>query len=117
LRTSLAFAVQGIVIAQLFRLTQSPDAVGAIGYYAFGIPLACVSIGCAILVAFAGAHRFWRQQNAMSRGKVYAGGWELGLVSAIGLLVSWNRSLVAAAMVDCRAGQCADIHRRPCSQS
>jgi len=34
-------------------------------------------------VVIVGAHRFWRQQNAMVRGKVFTGGWELLLIGVL----------------------------------
>ncbi|PGH30563.1 hypothetical protein GX50_06696, partial [[Emmonsia] crescens] len=51
IRTSLAFAFQGVLIAQLFSLQnrQKPDT--AFGFYAVGRPLACACHACAIAVA------------------------------------------------------------------
>ena len=74
-----------VIIAQLFRLqhAQNPDKV--FGFFVLGIPLACVCIGAAIVVLLLGAYRFWRQQNAILRGKVRAGGWEMHV---IGLMIA-----------------------------
>lgn len=88
IRTSLAFAFLGVLIAQLFRLQAKSDSGPSLGFDDLGIPLACSCYGAAILIAFMGAHRFWRQQNAMARGKVYAGGWELNSIGIIGVAVS-----------------------------
>ncbi|KAL8730769.1 MAG: hypothetical protein Q9166_003839 [cf. Caloplaca sp. 2 TL-2023] len=76
-RTSLALVFLSVFIAQLFRLqhTEHPDPV--FGFYVLGIPLSCICIGAAILVNLLGTYRFWRQQNAMMRGKIHAGGWEV----------------------------------------
>ena len=76
-----------VVIAQLFRLghVQNPDKV--FGFFVLGIPLACVCIGTAIVVVVLGSYRFWRQQNAILRGKVHAGGWELNTIGLIILSV------------------------------
>ena len=84
LRTSLALCMISVIIAQLFRLqhVQNPDKV--FGFFVLGIPLACICIGAAIVVLVLGAYRCWRQQNAILRGKVHAGGWDL---NAIGLIV------------------------------
>ena len=84
LRTSLALSFLAVLIAQLFRLqhTSTPDMT--IGYFILGIPLASVCVVAAIVVLLLGAYRFWRQQNAILRGKVYAGGWEM---NAIGLTI------------------------------
>lgn len=84
LRTSLALSVLSVIIAQLFRLQHSQNPNRVFGYFTLGIPLACVCIGVAILILLLGAYRFWRQQNAILRGKVLAGGWEL---NAIGLTI------------------------------
>ncbi|KAH1417495.1 hypothetical protein KXX24_001093, partial [Aspergillus fumigatus] len=86
IRTSIAVAMQGVFIAQLFRLQSKTADHARLGYYRLGIPLAVTCHVVAILVAFMGAHRFWRQQSAVAHGKVYAGGWELNWIGAfIGL--------------------------------
>ncbi|KAL8842548.1 MAG: hypothetical protein Q9170_000502 [Blastenia crenularia] len=76
-RVSLALAFLGVIIAQLFRLqhTQHPDP--RFGFFVLGIPLACTCAGAAIVVNLLGTYRFWRQQNAILRGKVLGGGWEV----------------------------------------
>lgn len=79
-------AMQGVLIAQLFRLQRLPATSGSkLGFYEVGIPLATSCHGLAAVVSFIGAYRFWKQQHAVSKGKVYAGGWELNIV---GLLVA-----------------------------
>ena len=85
LRTSLALSMVSVIIAQLFRLQHAQNPNNVFGFFVLGIPLACVCIGAAIIVLLLGAHRFWRQQNAILRGKVHAGGWE---VNAIGLTIT-----------------------------
>lgn len=77
-----------VIIAQLFRLEHAQNPNRVFGYLALGIPLACVCIGAAVVVLLLGAYRFWRQQNAILRGKVHAGGWE---VNAIGLTIALVR--------------------------
>jgi hypothetical protein len=85
----MAFAFLGVMIAQLFRLqSRGSDSGPALGFDDLGVPLACSCYGCAIIIALLGAHRFWRQQSAMARGKVYAGGWELNTIGVIGAAVS-----------------------------
>ncbi|KAJ5683624.1 hypothetical protein N7462_006789, partial [Penicillium macrosclerotiorum] len=81
IRTSVVVAMQGVVIAQLFRLQESGD---RLKFYEAGIPLSVTCHCVAILVALIGAFRFWRQQNAIVLGNVHAGGWEL---NAVGLLL------------------------------
>ncbi|KMU76617.1 hypothetical protein CISG_05760 [Coccidioides immitis RMSCC 3703] len=77
MRTSVAFSLLGVLIAQLFRLQHSHIHHPTFGFYTVGVPLACTCQGFAILMALFGAHRFLRQQNALSRGKIHAGGWEV----------------------------------------
>ncbi|KAF3392735.1 hypothetical protein F1880_008866 [Penicillium rolfsii] len=81
IRTSVVIAMQGVVIAQLFRLQPPGD---RLKFYVAGKPLAVACHSVAILVALIGAYRFWRQQGAISAGKVHAGGWEL---NAVGILI------------------------------
>lgn len=84
LRTSLALSMTAVIIAQLFKLQHAEHPDKTFGFYILGTPLACVCIVAAIIIALLGSYRFWRQQNAMLRGKVHAGGWE---VNAVGLTV------------------------------
>lgn len=72
--------MQGVVIAQLFRLQGSPTDGDRLRFYQVGIPLSVACYCVAVIVALIGAYRFWRQQNAIARGKVHAGGWELNFV-------------------------------------
>lgn len=87
LRTSLALSMLGVVIAQLFRLQNTDNPHPKIGYFITGIPAASACILGAILVLLVGAYRFWRQQNAVLRGKFYAGGWEVLATGIIVLIV------------------------------
>ena len=81
-------AMQGVLIAQLFRLQRVPETRAKLGFYEVGIPLSVSCHGIAVLVALLGAYRFWKQQTAVSRGKVYAGGWEMNVIAALVCLVS-----------------------------
>ena len=73
-----------VLIAQLFRLQHTENPNKTLGYFVIGVPLACVFIVAALIVLLLGTYRFWRQQNAILRGKVHAGGWE---INAIGVTV------------------------------
>lgn len=77
----------GVLIAQLFRLQQTVNPEPTLGFYAVGVPLATACNGAAVAVVLLGACRFWRQQSALARGKVYAGGWEIILIGLVVLLV------------------------------
>ncbi|KAL8805378.1 MAG: hypothetical protein Q9223_005463 [Gallowayella weberi] len=91
LRTSLALAFLGVYIAQLFRLQHVENPNPLFGFFVLGIPLSCICTGAAIFVNLLGAYRFWRQQNAMLRGKIQCGGWEvyatIGTVLAVVLML------------------------------
>lgn len=87
LRTSLALSMLGVVTAQLFRIQHSVTPSTTFGYYVLGIPLASIFQIAAIFMSLLGGFRFWRQQQAMSRGKVWAGGWEIYLImGAVGVV-------------------------------
>ncbi|KAF1824533.1 uncharacterized protein K489DRAFT_184379 [Dissoconium aciculare CBS 342.82] len=77
LRTSLVFSMLGVLIAQLYRLQHSPSPGVIFGYYVLSLPLSILFQCAAILVLGLGCIRFYRQQAAMARGKVHAGGWDL----------------------------------------
>ena len=79
-----------VIIAQLFHLqhTIKPDPI--LGFYVVGVPLATVCNGAAVVVVLLGAYRFWRQQNALTRGKIYAGGWEILATGTVVLLVGFG---------------------------
>ena len=89
LRTSLALSFLAAIIAQLFRLQRSSQPDLELGYFVLGKPLACMCVVAAIIVSILGTWRFWRQQNAMLRGKVWAGGWEMNGVGAVIFAVSF----------------------------
>lgn len=88
IRTSMVIAMQGVLIAQLFRLQKSQSSVDRLRFYEVGIPLSVACHCVAVLVATIGAYRFWRQQSAISRGKIHAGGWELNWVGILLFAVS-----------------------------
>ena len=90
LRTSLALSMTGAIIAQLFRLQDTDVPAPGLSYFRLGVPLAALFLSSAIFVVLLGAHRFWRQQSAMARGKVWAGGWEINAIMglAVGLVVT-----------------------------
>ncbi|CAI7591279.1 unnamed protein product [Penicillium glandicola] len=83
IRTSLVVTQQGVLIAQLFRLQAAEALADRLGFHQVGTPLSVVCYCVAILVALVGAYRFWRQQNAISRGRIHAGGWELNSVGIL----------------------------------
>lgn len=106
MRTSLTFAMVGVLIAQLFSLNHAVVHNADFGFHRVGKPLACVCHLLAILVAVAGAYRFWRQQHALARGRVHAGGREvnfIGLVSAAVVAVIFVLVIMISARRDAEA--------------
>lgn len=76
----------GVIIAQLLRLQRSENPDPKLGFFVSGVPLASICIIAAVIVLLGGTFRFWRQQNAILRGKVYAGGWEIAIILVTGLM-------------------------------
>ena len=56
-------------------------------FFVLAIPVAALCIAFAIAIAIVAALRFWRQQNAMARGKCQRGGWEVHSVGILTLIV------------------------------
>ncbi|QDS67708.1 hypothetical protein FKW77_005605 [Venturia effusa] len=101
LRTSLALSMTGVTIAQLFRLQHSYNPDRDFGFFVTGIPLAACFISSAIILLLLGAIRFWRQQNAMVRGKVIAGGWEVNAIMIGSILLCITLfTIVAGVSID-----------------
>jgi hypothetical protein len=50
--------------------------------------MAGICIGTAMVISLVSGWRFWRQQNAMARGKVHVGGWEVYFMGVVGIVVS-----------------------------
>ncbi|KAF5518817.1 hypothetical protein CGCA056_v009764 [Colletotrichum aenigma] len=82
LRTGVATAILGTIVAQLFALQQADL---GFGYAMLGKPLATVCYGLSICTTLLGACRAWRLQKAMLRGKAIAGGFEVTSL-AVGFL-------------------------------
>ena len=81
--------MQGVLIAQLFRLRHIPGlSHSGLSFYEVGVPLSASCHGIAVVVALVGAYRFWKQQSAVSSGKIFSGGWELNLICLFVGLVS-----------------------------
>jgi hypothetical protein len=78
----------GVVVAQLYRLQHSPTPDPKFGYFVLSKPIACIFQVSAVCVTLLGCVRFFRQQYAMSIGKVRAGGWEMMIIGVYVLLVS-----------------------------
>ena len=83
-------AFLSVFIAQLFRLQHSENPDPVLGFYVLGKPLSCICTGAAILTNLLGTYRFWRQQNAMLRGKILCGGWEVYAILLTVLMVCYT---------------------------
>jgi len=49
--------------------------------------MAGICIGTAMVISLVSGWRFWRQQNAMARGKVHVGGWEVYFMGVVGIVI------------------------------
>ncbi|KFY42629.1 hypothetical protein V494_02327 [Pseudogymnoascus sp. VKM F-4513 (FW-928)] len=87
LRTSQALSMLGVIISQLFTLQKSIAPDPHIGYFVTGKPLGAICQGAAMATLLLGTFRWWRQQNAITRGKALAGGFELTLIGLLVLLL------------------------------
>ncbi|KAI1614289.1 hypothetical protein EDD36DRAFT_222327 [Exophiala viscosa] len=87
LRTGQAFAILGVIIAQLMQLQHSLHPNPVLGFFVVSVPLSSVCHGSAILISILGASRFFHWQQEMSRGYALFGGWELHSVAVLTTLV------------------------------
>lgn len=97
IRTSVAIAQQGVLIAQLFRLQVARGWAERLGFRQVGVPLSVTCYCVAIFVAFVGACRFWTQQLAIARERIRTGVWELSFIGiSLGCvsLVYWLEGFV-----------------------
>ena len=78
----------GVIISQLFTLQKAISPDPHLGYFVTGKPLGAICQGAAMVTLMLGTFRWWRQQNAITRGKALAGGFELTLIGLLVLLVS-----------------------------
>jgi uncharacterized membrane protein YidH (DUF202 family) len=78
----------GVIISQLFTLQKAIAPDPLLGYVAVGKPLGAICQCAAMFALLLGTHRWWRQQNAITRGKALAGGFELTLIGLVVLVVS-----------------------------
>ncbi|KAK5124116.1 hypothetical protein LTR85_001819 [Meristemomyces frigidus] len=81
MRTSIALSILGVTVAQLYRLQHVAQPNSVFGYFILSKPIAAIFQLSAMGISILGAIRFYRQQTAMSVGKVHAGGWEVLMVS------------------------------------
>lgn len=78
----------GVVVVQLFQLQSDPSDRPGFTLRNSGRGVGSMMIVVSMYVVVVGGWRFYRQQNAMTRGKIWAGGWELQSVGFLHLAVS-----------------------------
>ncbi|KAI9806661.1 MAG: hypothetical protein M1825_006118 [Sarcosagium campestre] len=85
LRTAFALSMAGVIIAQLWQLQRDvlPPEAALLSFDRVAKPLAAACQVAAVGIAILGAIRFWRQQAAMLRGCVWAGGWEMRIIGSV----------------------------------
>ncbi|KAL6250273.1 hypothetical protein RBB50_002574 [Rhinocladiella similis] len=98
LRTGQAFAMLGVIIAQVMRLQHSIAPNPVLGYFAISVPLSSVCHATAIAVSVVGAIRFFRYQKEMARGFAVSGGWEIKTVGTLATMVMLSMFCLALAI-------------------
>lgn len=88
MRTAQAFAILGVVIAQLMRLQRSPTPDPSLGFLIISVPLSCTCHIMALLTACLGCYRFFQWQSTMTRGQAISGGFAITSLFAFTFLVS-----------------------------
>lgn len=88
IRTAQAFAMLGVVIAQLMRLTHSTNPNPVFGFFVVSLPLSSMCHIMALLIACVGFYRFMHWQKELVRGNAISSGWELLTVGTLSTLVS-----------------------------
>lgn len=71
----------GVLVAQLYNIQHAPRTDPVFGYHVLGKPVASILQASALGLSLLGTSRFWRQQNAMVRGRIIGGGWEIQVIS------------------------------------
>lgn len=92
IRTAQAFAMLGVIIAQVTRLYRSLSPDPVLGFFVVSVPLSSVCHIMALLTTLLGCYRFLHWQAAMARGKAISSGWEITVVSVLSILVSFTRA-------------------------
>jgi len=91
IRTAQAFAVLGVVIAQVSRLTASLNPDPTLGFFIVSVPLSSVCHTMALLITFLGCYRFIHWQAEMARGNAISSGWEITAAFVLSFLVGSSR--------------------------
>lgn len=95
IRSAEAFAVLGVIISQLLRLSHVSDPSTTFGFFVVSVPLAAICHVMALIVTVLGCYRFLHWQAEISRGYAISSGWEMLLVFVLAILVS--RSILFAS--------------------
>lgn len=83
----------GVIVAQLLRLSHSPNPNPILGFFVVSIPLSSICHATAILVTLLGCYRFFHWQSEMARGYAISSGWEVLTIFTLCLLVSRTNRL------------------------
>ncbi|EXJ79049.1 hypothetical protein A1O3_08550 [Capronia epimyces CBS 606.96] len=97
-RTGQAFAVLGVIVAQVLRIQHSLAPNPIIGFFVVSVPLSCVCLGTAIVISTLGALRFLRCQKEMARGYAVSGGWEIKCIGTLTTLVILSMFVLVLAI-------------------
>lgn len=91
IRTAQGFAMLGVIIAQVSRLTHSLNPDPELGFFVVSVPLSSVCHTMALLITSLGCYRFLHWQAEMARGSAISSGWEITVASVLSFLVSSRR--------------------------
>lgn len=95
IRTAQAFAMLGVIIAQVTRLYRSLSPDPVLGFFVISIPLSSICHIMALLTTILGCYRFLHWQSEMARGNAISSGWEITVIFVLSLLVSLARITTA----------------------
>lgn len=91
-RTAMSLAMSSAMLSQFYIFTPATLDPHPLDFRDVGKPLACASLGIAIVVNIIGAVRFHRAQGALLNGEALIGGPDLMLVGALVGMVSILKS-------------------------
>lgn len=94
IRTAQAFAMLGVVIAQVMRLNASSSPDPVLGFLVVSVPLSAICHVMALVITCLGFYRFLHWQAELARGRALSGGWEMMTIFVLSILVS----LVSSAL-------------------
>lgn len=116
IRTAQAFAMMGVIIAQLMRLYRSPSPDPVFGFFVVSVPLSLLCHVMAMVITILGCCRYLHWQSEMARGNAISSGWELIVIFVLTILVCLASGLTLPNLTDSRIGIALRLHYCCCHQ-